>query len=62
MNLRVLEPGAFEGLKSGVHGLAFGLARTIFSSVAKQRDRQLRALADGLVDACRPTTRPPHER
>jgi hypothetical protein len=31
-------------------GLAFMLARTIFTSIARQRDAELRALADGLVD------------
>jgi hypothetical protein len=33
-------------------GLAFGLARTIFKTVARQRDAELRALADGLVEVC----------
>jgi hypothetical protein len=33
-------------------GLAFGLARTIFKTVASQRDRELRALADGLAEVC----------
>jgi hypothetical protein len=33
--------------------LAFGLARTIFKTVASQRDRELRALADGIAELCR---------
>lgn len=33
--------------------LAFGLARTIFKTVARQRDQELRALADGLEEVCR---------
>lgn len=32
--------------------LAFLLARTIFKTVASQRDRELRALADGLAEVC----------
>jgi hypothetical protein len=32
--------------------LAFGLARTIFKTVARRRDAELRALADGLADVC----------
>ncbi|MEX1367117.1 MAG: hypothetical protein AB1Z98_28580 [Nannocystaceae bacterium] len=32
--------------------LAFALARTIYSTVARQRDAQLRALADGLEEIC----------
>ena len=32
--------------------LAFLLARTIFKTVAGQRDRELRALADGLAEVC----------
>lgn len=45
MNLRVLEPGAFEGLKSGVHGLAFGLAglMCVYNASAwlRRRERHL---------------------
>lgn len=33
-------------------GLAFGLARTIFGVVSRQRDAELRALADGLAEVC----------
>lgn len=33
--------------------LSFGLARTIFNNVARQRDPQLQALADGLAEICR---------
>jgi len=33
--------------------LAFGLARTIFKTVASQRDRELHALADGIAEVCR---------
>lgn len=38
-------------------GLAFMLARTIFGTVARQRDAQLRALAEGLVEVCRDAPR-----
>ena len=33
--------------------LAFGLARTIFTALASQRDRELHALADGIAEVCR---------
>jgi hypothetical protein len=33
--------------------LAFGFARLLFTTVARERDPQLQALADGLVDVCR---------
>jgi hypothetical protein len=39
-------------------GLAFLLARTIFKAVASQRDRELRALADGLADVLGEGPRP----
>jgi hypothetical protein len=39
-------------------GLAFGLARTIFKTVARQRDAELRALADGLAEVCSPAGPP----
>lgn len=39
--------------------LAFLLARTIFKTVAGQRDRELRALADGLAEVCSGSTRAP---
>ncbi len=34
-------------------GMAFLLARAIFTAVARQRDAELRALADGLADVSR---------
>jgi len=39
--------------------LAFLLARTIFRTIARQRDAELRALADGLVEVCRETSPKP---
>ncbi|MEM7153963.1 MAG: hypothetical protein AAF799_14025 [Myxococcota bacterium] len=38
-------------------GMAFMLARTIFKSSARNRDRQVRALAEGLVATCEAGTR-----
>lgn len=37
-------------------GLAFMLARTIFKTIARQRDAELQALADGLEEVCRNAT------
>lgn len=39
--------------------LAFLLARTIFRTVTRQRDAELRALADGLVEVCDESEQPP---
>lgn len=40
-------------------GLSFLLARTIFKTIARQRDVELRALADGLEEVCNAATSPP---
>ncbi len=38
-------------------GLAFGFARLIYTNIARQRDQQLQALADGLAELCGQITR-----
>lgn len=53
MNLRVLEPGAFEGVKRGVHGLALGLAALmcVYNASAWLRRRQRLLAIDAVLHA-----------